>query len=275
MNNVAVFAEILGTVVLSVVVFLAWVRGGASAPDGGTVRRSCPRSHPGTPLADAIVGGALIGIFTLVGFEAAADMAEEAVDARRTVPRAMLLAVVVSGVLGMVALIGFTLAIPDLATVEASPVPLAEIAVYWLGPVLTRVFLVIVVFSMFALIVVGAASNSRLLFAMARDGLLPGSAPACAGCNARTGTPVAGAGRLARGLPGAAGLRHARRRRVRRARRRHRARALPRLPPDARRLPRAPTPSGRRRRGRVPPRARGRCRSRGWRCCGWSRWWRR
>ncbi len=32
-NNVAVFAEIVGTVVLSVVVFLAWVRGGAAAPD--------------------------------------------------------------------------------------------------------------------------------------------------------------------------------------------------------------------------------------------------
>ena len=31
-NNVAVFAEIIGTVVLSVVVFFAWVRGGT--PDG-------------------------------------------------------------------------------------------------------------------------------------------------------------------------------------------------------------------------------------------------
>ncbi len=34
-NNVAVFAEIIGTVVLSAVVFFAWVQGGAGTPDGG------------------------------------------------------------------------------------------------------------------------------------------------------------------------------------------------------------------------------------------------
>ena len=86
----------------------------------------------------------------------------------------------VSGVLGMFALVGFTLAIPDLPAIQASPVPLAAIAEYWLGPVVTKIFLAIVVFSMFALIVVAAASNSRLIFAMARDGMLPFSAAAAA-----------------------------------------------------------------------------------------------
>ena len=189
-NNVAVFAEIAGTVVLSVVVFLAWVRGGSGTPDGGHGLAFLTTVNPGTPLADGIVGGALVGLFTLVGFEAAADMAEEAVDARRSVPRAMIASVGVSGVLGMIALVGFTVAIPDLGAIEASPVPLADIAAYWLGPVLTRVFLVVVVFSMFALVVVAAASNSRLLFAMARDGLLPGSRR-MARVHPRTGTPVA------------------------------------------------------------------------------------
>jgi amino acid transporter len=141
------------------------------------------------PLVSALVGGALIGVFTLVGFEAAADMAEEAVDARRTVPRMMILSLVVSGVLGMIALVGFTAAIPDLAQIRESPVPLAAIAEYWLGPVLTRVFLAIVVFSMFALIVVAAAANSRLIFAMARDGMLPFSGW-LRQINPRTATPV-------------------------------------------------------------------------------------
>ena len=187
-NNVAVFAEIIGTVVLSVVVFLAWVRGGDNAGDGHGFSFLFTTAT-GAPLADAIVGGALIGIFTLVGFEAAADMAEEAVDARRAVPRAMILSVVVSGVLGMFALVGFTLAIPDLPAIQASPVPLAAIAEYWLGPVVTKIFLAVVVFSMFALIVVAAASNSRLIFAMARDGMLPFSA-ALRRVHPRTGTPV-------------------------------------------------------------------------------------
>lgn len=44
-NNVAVFAEIIGTVVLSVVVFVAWVRGGdaATVPHGSG---SCPPRPP-------------------------------------------------------------------------------------------------------------------------------------------------------------------------------------------------------------------------------------
>jgi amino acid transporter len=188
-NNVAVFAEIIGTVVLSVVVFLAWVRGGADTPGGGHGFAFLFSTATEAPLADALVGGALIGIFTLVGFEAAADMAEEAVDARRAVPRAMILSVVVSGMLGMLALVGFTLAIPDLPAIQASPVPLAAIAEYWLGPLVTKIFLAIVVFSMFALIVVAAASNSRLIFAMARDGMLPFSA-ALRRVHPRTGTPV-------------------------------------------------------------------------------------
>jgi amino acid transporter len=190
-NNIAVFAEIIGTVVLSVVVFLAWVRGGGNgeAAGGGHGFGFLFTTATGAPPADAIVGGALIGIFTLVGFEAAADLAEEAVDARRAVPRAMILSVVVSGVLGMFALVGFTLAIPDLPAIQASPVPLAAIAEYWLGPLVTKIFLAIVVFSMFALIVVAAASNSRLIFAMARDGMLPCSA-ALRRVHPRTGTPV-------------------------------------------------------------------------------------
>jgi len=185
-NNVAVFAEIIGTVVLSVVVFFAWVRGGT--PDGHGLGFLFTVSSD-QPLAPALVGGALIGVFTLVGFEAAADMAEEAVDPRRAVPRAMILSLVVSGVLGMVALVGFTAAIPDLASVSASPVPLATIAEYWLGPALTKVFLAVVIFSMFALIVVAAAANSRLIFAMARDGMIPFS-DWLRRVHPRTGTPV-------------------------------------------------------------------------------------
>ena len=187
-NNVAVFAEIIGTVVLSVVVFAAWVQSGPT-PDGGHGLDFLFTVSSDQPIAAALVGGALIGIFTLVGFEAAADLGEEAVDARRSVPRAMIASVLVSGVLGMVALVGFTLAIPDLPAITASPVPLATIAEYWLGATATGVFLAVVAFSMFALAVVAAAAGSRLLFAMARDGMLPFSAT-LARIHPATGTPL-------------------------------------------------------------------------------------
>lgn len=173
-NNVAVVTEIVGTIGLAAVVFVMWVAEGS--PDGhGLGFLGTTDTLPGQPLWYAIVLGALIGVYTLVGFEAAADMGEETVDARRTIPRAIIMSVVISSVLGMLTLIGFTLAIPDLAEAQASPVPLAGVAFYWLGDTMTKVLLLVVVFSMFALTVVAAAASARLIFAMARDNLLPGS----------------------------------------------------------------------------------------------------
>jgi amino acid transporter len=187
-NNVAVITEIVGTVGLAAAVFFLWVAKGS--PDGhGLGFLGQTETLPGQPLWYAIVLAALIGVYTLVGFEAAADMGEETVNARRTIPRAIVLSVVISSVLGMLTLIGFTLAIPDLASVSASPVPLADIIFYWLGETLTKVLLIVVVFSMFALTVVAAAASARLIFAMARDNLLPGST-ALRRVNPSTKTPV-------------------------------------------------------------------------------------
>ncbi|MBA2554718.1 MAG: amino acid permease [Geodermatophilaceae bacterium] len=188
-NGVAVVTEIVGTIGLAAVIFVMWVVDGS--PDGhGLGFLGDTETLPGQPLWYAVVLAALIGVYTLVGFEAAADMGEETINARRTVPRAIILSVVISSVLGMLTLIGFTIAIPDLAAVQASPVPLADITFYWLGDTLTKVLLLVVVFSMFALTVVAAAASARLIFAMARDNLLPGST-ALRRVNPGTKTPVA------------------------------------------------------------------------------------
>jgi amino acid transporter len=190
-NNVAVFTEIIGTVVLGVLLFVLWV---ARYQPHGQPGQSASflGNHTGVehqPLWYAAVLAGLMGVYTLVGFETAADMSEETVDARRAVPKAILWSVGLSGVLGMIALIGFTLAIPDLHTVQNAPAPLVVITQHWLGSGLTKVFLIVVVFSMFALAVVGAATNARLIYAMARDNMLPFSG-AWRRINVRTQTPV-------------------------------------------------------------------------------------
>lgn len=187
-NNVAVITEIVGTIGFAAVVFVLWVVKG-SPDDHGLGFLGTTSTLPGQPLWYAIVLASLIGVYTLVGFEAAADMSEETVDARRTVPRAIILSVVVSSVLGMLTLIGFTLAIPDLASAQASPFPLADVAYYWLGETMAGVLLALVAFSMFALTVVAAAASARLIFSMARDNLLPASS-ALRRINRGTKTPV-------------------------------------------------------------------------------------
>lgn len=171
-NNVAVVTEILGTVVLAVLLFFLWV-GDYKPTDHGIGFLGDHAHLPGQPYWYAIVLASLIGVYTLVGFEAAADMSEEALDAKRSVPRAMIGSVVLSVVFGMVALIGFTIAIPNAEVFAAGGLP--GVFQYWIGEGLARTFVAIVVFSMFALTVVAAAANTRLIYAMARDNMVPAS----------------------------------------------------------------------------------------------------
>ena len=76
-------------------------------------------NDPTGPAAAALAGDDLAAI--LVGFELAADMSEDAVNPVRSVPRGVLWGLGLSVVLGMIALIGFTIAIPDLKTVASAP----------------------------------------------------------------------------------------------------------------------------------------------------------
>ncbi|MBJ7903225.1 amino acid permease [Streptomyces sp. DSM 110735] len=185
-NNVAVLAEIVGTVVLALLLFFLWVAG-TKETDHGIGYLTEHHHLPGQSYGYAIALASLVGVYTLAGFEAAADVAEEAVDARRSIPRAILGSVVVSVVLGMVVLIGFTVAVPSDEVLASGGLP--AVFQYWLGAGLARAFVGVVVFAMFALMVVSAAVIARLLFAMARDNMLPGSA-LLRRVNPTTRTPV-------------------------------------------------------------------------------------
>src|ERR1700739_2880794 len=171
-NNVAVFTEIIGTVLFGVLLFVLWGVHAKPTPYGaGILTSTASVYHNPTWYAFALAG--LLGAFTLVGFELAADMWEDAVNPRSSVPRGVLWAVGGSAVLGMIALIGFTVAIPNLKTVEAAPLPLLAIAGYWLPGWLGKGFIAFAHFSMFAILVVGAGAQARLAYSMARDNMLP------------------------------------------------------------------------------------------------------
>lgn len=185
-NNIAVFTEIVGMVGFAIILFIAW----AIHPNHsfGFLASTGSATTTNAILA-AIPVAALMGIFTIVGFELAADLGEEAIGARITVPKAVVWSVASSAVLGMIALIGFAIAIPDVAKIAASPTPLVDIVHYWLGGPLANVFLVLVIFSIFALDLVGLAATGRLIFAMARDNILPGSS-FLRNVNPSTQTPI-------------------------------------------------------------------------------------
>jgi amino acid transporter len=187
-NNIAVFTEIIGTVVFGVLLLVLWGFNAKPTPYGASILTNTTSiAHDATWYAFALAG--LLGAFTLVGFELAADMSEDAVNPVRSVPRGVIWAVVLSAVLGMVALIGFTVAIPNLKAVETSGLPLLVIAGYWLPSWLVKVFIAFVIFSMFAILVVGAGAQARLCYSLARDNMLPFSGW-LRRVNARSQTPI-------------------------------------------------------------------------------------
>jgi amino acid transporter len=192
-NNIAVFTEIIGTVVFGVLLFVLWGVKSKPSPYGASIlTNTTSLFHNPTWYAFMLAG--LLGAFTLVGFELAADMSEDAVNPVRSVPRGVIWAVVLSTVLGMIALIGFTVAIPSLKTVETAvahgtPPPLVLIAGYWLPSWLVKVFIAFVIFSMFAILVVGAGAQARLAYSLARDNMLPFSRQ-LRKVNVRSQTPI-------------------------------------------------------------------------------------
>ena len=124
-------------------------------------------------IGGGLMAGMIMGLTTLVGFDSAANLAEEAKDPFRSVPRAIVASVVAAGVLGLLFLIALTAAIKDIPAVSASGSPVAAIIRSQLGPVAERILLACLAFAMFGAGMVVMAACSRQVFAMARDARFP------------------------------------------------------------------------------------------------------
>ncbi len=186
-NNTAVVAEIIGTVLLAVTVIVAF---GLYTGDGGGTAANLwdATGTAGSGIGHFVMAG-LLGIYTMVGFELSADLTEEAVDSQRAVPRGVLTGVIGSAILGMLALICFTIAMPNLGEAQASDAPIVTIAEFYLPSAVVKVFIVVVAFSMIALVIANQAAQSRLMYSMGRDNMLPFSRHFRM-VNTRTQTPV-------------------------------------------------------------------------------------
>lgn len=136
-----------------------------------------------------LMAGMIMGLTTLVGFDSAANLAEEAKDPFRSVPRAIVASVVAAGVLGLLFLIALTVAIKDIPAVSASGSPVAVIIRSQLGPITERILLAGLAFAMFGAGMVIMAACSRQVFAMARDKRFPAHG-LMRKVNQRTQTPV-------------------------------------------------------------------------------------
>jgi amino acid transporter len=173
LNNVAVVFEIVGMIELSIVLLSAALLAGQG--DWGNLWSTGTLPEAGWfSWLGPVMLATVLGSFTLLGFETAANLAEETEDPRRVVPKAMIRGVVTAGGIGMIFLIAAAVAVSDIDATTADPAPLAFILKDVLGPSIEKIFLFFICVSMFCCGLITMATNSRLVWAMARDRRLPG-----------------------------------------------------------------------------------------------------
>ena len=124
----------------------------------------------------AFVLGLLQAQWTYTGYDAAAHVAEETVMARLNSAWGVFLSVAVSAVVGYVMLLILTLHVPDIAaTVDPANAPAVLYLVYAnLPPLDAHLVAVIIVVAMWLCGLSSITSMSRMGFAFARDGGMPG-----------------------------------------------------------------------------------------------------
>jgi amino acid transporter len=172
-NNTAVATEVIGVLGLTVLLLIvAAVRGLGHWSNLGSTG-VVPHAGYFSWLGPFMLA-TLLGAYTIVGFEAASNLAEETEQPHRVIPRAMIRAVLLSGAVGMVFLIALSYATSSIKAASNNAAPVAFIVHDVLGGVVSKLFLVFVCVSIFACGLVIMVTNGRLIWSMARDRRLPG-----------------------------------------------------------------------------------------------------
>src|SRR6516225_7659649 len=172
-NNTAVATELIGILGLTVLLIVVAAIRGLGHWSNLTSTGIVPSAGYWNWLGPFMLA-TLLGAYTIVGFESASNLAEETHQPHRVIPKAMVRAVLASGVVGMAFLIALAYSISDIPAATKSSAPVAFIVNDVLGGVVQKLFLIFVVISIFACGLIIIVTNSRLIWSMSRDRRLPG-----------------------------------------------------------------------------------------------------
>ena len=188
-NSTAVAIELTIVVVLAVALLVAVAVTGHGSVDNLTSRGLTAGATNYFAFGGGLMAVMIVGLGTLVGFESAVNMSEEAKDPFRSVPRAIVVSVAAASVLGMVFLIALTVAIENVPKVSAAGSPVAMIMHDQLGTVTERIFLTAIAIAFFGGGLVTLTTCARMIFGMSRDYRFPASR-LLRRVNERTQTPI-------------------------------------------------------------------------------------
>ena len=169
-NNIGVFAEIVGASLLVILLFMAAQRGPMVVLDTQGTGGPAPLGMLG-PLLMA----ALTSSFVMYGFDTAGSLAEETANPRRLAPRAILGSLASVGLVGGLLILGALMAAPNLAdpTLGRLGGGMPAIIDAAIGSTLGWFLLADVTLAIVVCTLTVQAAAVRLIFAMARDNGLP------------------------------------------------------------------------------------------------------
>lgn len=127
----------------------------------------------GWPYWWAFIIGLLQAMWTFTGYDASASVSEETVDPRRRAPWGMVMAVVVSSIVGYLLLIALTLSIKDIPSVLSHPPEVVTILTSALGERAGTAFSALAAGAMWFCGLSAVTWSSRVIYAFARDEGLP------------------------------------------------------------------------------------------------------
>jgi amino acid transporter len=192
-NNVGVAFEIIGSLAAAVILFCGVFFVFKHSAGFSILFDNKITDGQGAALSITGIGAAaLLPVYTLLGWEGAADLAEETKDARRVTPTAMIRANWTSTIASLIMIIAFAVAIPHGVADRLAQTknPLSYIFEQQVGSVPADILQVVVFIAIFSCLLANMAVATRMTFSLSRDNMLPGS-KILGHVDARTGTPIA------------------------------------------------------------------------------------
>ena len=181
-SSVGVVCELVGVVLVVVLLF-------GTAERGPEVVLQPTEPVTGGGMSLPLLAAALMAAYVLVGFDSAGELSEETRNPRRTAPRTILRAFIASGVGGALLIIAALMAAPSLTDGRLATEGLPYVLLSRLDTVPGTLLLIDVAIAVFVCTLAIQTSATRMIFSMARDGVLPRTG-ALASVSTRTGTPI-------------------------------------------------------------------------------------
>jgi amino acid transporter len=176
-NNIGVGTEILGMVVFALILLIFFNHQPLSV-----LTQTAPNVTSTGGYLPVFLVAMFMSLFVVYGFDTAGTFGEETVDASRQAPRGVLSAIWLSGIVGFIFLLAIVLSFRDVSAQITSAQefawgagganPIGDTIITNMGD-LGRIYLVVILISVYVCTLAIQGATTRLMFSMGRDRRLP------------------------------------------------------------------------------------------------------